>query len=295
MRDVVEALTGIPDRGACTDAERRAALWLHGDLRKRGYEAWVETVWVRPQWAWSLVWHGALGVAVSLVSTAVPEVGLGAILLAVSLALELVGVPVLSRLFYRRATQLVVVEPPGAGIKLWLVAATDAPRCGAGFRERWRRLLRRLPALWLAVASLVAVAILGALRTAGIEGGAIGAVQLVPTVLLLACAAVALDALLSDWSPGASEAGGVAVALALHEELTRRAPARLSVGLLLCGAGATFPYGFRAWRRSEKPVPADTVIVELGPCGSGEVAWTARHPLLVAAADGRRLPARRPR
>ena len=85
----------------------------------------------------------------------------------------------------------------------------------------------------------------------------------------------------------ASWAAGTAVALALHEELTRRAPERLSVGLLLCPRVAV-----RAWRRSEKPVPADTVIVELGACGGGEVAWAARHPQLVAAAGdrGRRLP-----
>jgi hypothetical protein len=295
MRDVVEALTAIEDRGACTDAERRAALWLHDDLRKRGYEAWVETVWVRPQWAWSLVWHGGLGVAASLAATAVPAAGLAGAVLALSLALELCGVPVLARLFYRRATQLVVVEPPAGGVQLWLVAATDAPRGGAAFRERWRRWFARVPVLWVMVFSLIAVAALGAARAAGAEGEVIGAVQLVPTVLLLAGAAVSLDSLLSDWSPGASEAAGAAVALALHEELTRRAPSRLSVGLLLAGAGSTFPYGFRVWRRSEQPVPADTVIVELGPCGSGEVAWTARHPRLVAAAAGRRLPAHRTR
>src|SRR4051812_42685321 len=126
MRDVVDALTAIALRGACTDAERRAALWLHDDLRKRRYEPWVETVWVRPQWHWSLVWHGALGVAVSLASTAVPAIGLGGAALALSLGLELAGFPVLTRLFYRRATQLVVVEPPPRGIRLWLVAHTDA-------------------------------------------------------------------------------------------------------------------------------------------------------------------------
>jgi hypothetical protein len=40
--------------GACTDAGRRAALWLHGVLRARGHEAWVETRWVRPQRAAAL-------------------------------------------------------------------------------------------------------------------------------------------------------------------------------------------------------------------------------------------------
>jgi hypothetical protein len=286
MRDVVEALTAFRDRGACTDAERRAALWLHDDLRTRGYEAWVETKWVRPQWAWSLVWHGALGVALSLASTAVPEVGVGAVLLALSLGLEFLGVPVLARLFYRRATQVVVVEPPGPGISLYLVAHTDAPRGGLGSRL--------LPVVWLAVVALVGVAMLGAARTAGSEGTWVGAIQLVPTVVLLAFAAASLDSLLSSWPPGAADAGGVGVALALHEELTRQAPSRLSVGLLLCGAGEGWPHGFRAWRRSEKPSPEGTVIIELGPCGSGDVLWDTRQPQLAEAAAGRRVRARRP-
>lgn len=289
MRDVVEALCAVEDRGACTDAERRAALWVHDDLRRRGYEAWVETVWVRPQWAWSVVWHAVLGVAVSLASTAVPLVGLGGLLLALSFAL---GVP---RLFYRRATQLVVVEPPEAAIKLWLVAHTDAPRCGFGFRARYRRWLRGVPPGPAVVVLLLAVAIFGGLRESGIEGGGIGAAQLVPTVLLLACVAVALDSILSDYSAGASDAAGVAVALALHEELTARAPKKLGVGLLVCGAGEAWPYGFRAWKRAEKPAAEGNVIVELGPCGSGTVAWTSRHPQLIAAAGSEgRAGTRRP-
>jgi hypothetical protein len=291
MQDVVEALCAQERRGACTDAERRAALWAHDDLRRRGYEPWVETVWVRPQWTWSLFWHAALGVVVSLVSTAVPAVAAGAVLLALSWLLG--G---LTRLFYRRATQLVVVEPPrDEGIKLWLVAHTDAPRCGAGFRERYRRWLSSVHPSAVLVVLLLSVAVLGALRGLGVEGRAIGAVQLIPTIGLLAAAAVALDSLLSDWSAGASDAAGVAVALALHEELTRRPPSRLSVGLVLAGAGEAWPLGFRQWRRSEKPPPADTVIVDVGPCGSGSVAWSARHPQIAEACgtDGRR-PAHRP-
>jgi len=45
---------------ACTDAERRAANRLHDRLRAAGHEAWVETVWVRPRWAWSVALHCAL-------------------------------------------------------------------------------------------------------------------------------------------------------------------------------------------------------------------------------------------
>ena len=35
--ETIERLTAIPGRGAGTDAERRAALWLERDLRERGH------------------------------------------------------------------------------------------------------------------------------------------------------------------------------------------------------------------------------------------------------------------
>src|ERR671933_104282 len=72
LADVVEDLCSFQRRGACTDAERRAAVWLHDDLRARGHESWMETVWVRPQWWWSLALHAALGVAATLLSVGVP-------------------------------------------------------------------------------------------------------------------------------------------------------------------------------------------------------------------------------
>src|SRR4051812_39697161 len=92
LADVVEGLCGFDRRGSCTDAERRAALWLHGDLRRRGHEAWVETVWVRPQWWWSLGAHAAVGLAASIGSIAVPAAALAAAAVAlVSYALEVAG------------------------------------------------------------------------------------------------------------------------------------------------------------------------------------------------------------
>ena len=54
---IAEGLARFEARGPCTDAERRAAGWLHDELRAAGHEAWVETHWVRPQWALSLALH----------------------------------------------------------------------------------------------------------------------------------------------------------------------------------------------------------------------------------------------
>jgi hypothetical protein len=289
LADVVEGLSSFTGRGSCTDAERRAALWLHDDLRARGHEAWVETVWVRPQWWWSLFWHAGLGVAASLVSTASAVAGVAlAGVLVLSYALELAGLGGLLRLlFFRRATQVVLVEPPHPdAVALWLVAATDAPRRGLVFRDRWRRIGGRLrpgPLAWVLVALAL---VLGAAvaRLLGAEGSGVGIAQFVPTVLLLLAATASLDIGLSEPSPGASDdASGVALALALHEELVARPPEKLSAALVLAGAGDLFPYGFRRHLRTDRPTPADTVILECGPVGDGTPAWTTRHPQLVEA------------
>ena len=41
--ETIERLTAIPARGAGTDAERRAAVWLEHDLTSRGNAAWTDT------------------------------------------------------------------------------------------------------------------------------------------------------------------------------------------------------------------------------------------------------------
>jgi hypothetical protein len=296
LTDVVEDLCAFAGRGSCTDAERRAALWLHDDLRARGHEAWVETVWVRPQWWWSLFWHAGLGVVASLLSTASAPAGVAIAAVAfVSYGLELAGLGgILRLLFFRRATQVVVVEPPDPGaIALWLTAATDAPRRGLVFRDGWRRIGGRLRPgpLWWVLIMLALVTATAVARLLGAEGPGLGVVQFVPTVVLLLAATAALDIGLSEPSPGASDdASGVSLALALHQELLDRRPEKLSPGLVLAGAGELFPYGFRRHLQVERPPPRDTVILELGPVGDGTPAWTTRHPQLVhaciEAADG---------
>jgi hypothetical protein len=292
LADVVRGLSSFERRGPCTDAERRAALWLHDDLRARGHEAWVETVWVRPQWWWSLIWHALLGIAASVLSTgstgaAVAGVAVAGVAFG-SYALEVAGGPGLLRLaLFRRATQLVVVAPPDPdAIALHLVANTDAPRRGLVFRDGWRRVGGRLRPgpLWWVVILLGLVTAGTVARLLGAEGTGIGVAQLVPSLGLVLVVAAALDIALSGPGPGASDdASGVALAMALHDELVARPPERLSAALVLAGAGELFPYGFRRHLRADRPRPHDTVVLELGPAGAGTPAWTTRHAQLTAA------------
>src|SRR3954452_23415256 len=152
MRSVVDGLCSHTGRGACTDAERRAALWLHAELRARGHEAWVESRWVRPQRAMELALGELLAVIGSLLATAVPVAGL--VVAALGALWMAVPLPVLPR----RATQHVVTEMPAEGVVLAITAAYDAPKRGLVLNDRWRRY--RVPT-WLPAAcggAIVAVA-----------------------------------------------------------------------------------------------------------------------------------------
>ena len=273
MRSLVDGLCSFADRGACTDAERRAALWLHAQVPGQAY---VDTVWVRPQ-RWAVLALGCLlCVAGGLLAVAVPPAGaIAAGIGALSLCVEALGwLGPLRALFPRRATQHVLTDAPHEGVPLTIAAAYDAPRRGLVLNERWRRW--RPPPAVLPACGVVVAATAGA-RLAEVEAGWLGAVQLVPTVALLVALAAAADIALSGWAPGANDnASGVAVALALFDELAREPPRTLAPVLLLVGAGRTVPRAAKGY--------VEGVLLELGPCGLGRPALRARHPQAEAAA-----------
>jgi hypothetical protein len=260
MQSVVEGLSAISGRGACTDAERRAALWLHDELRSRGHEAWVETRWVRPQRHATVALGCLLAVAGGLLSTATAAAGL-AVAVAGALTLVLEAAGYVPPLFPRRATQDVLTDTHEHGTTLVVAAAYDAPK------DRWRRLLRPR---WALAACAVAVAGAAGARLGGVDADWLGAVQLVPTVVLLVVFAAAVDAAVSGFPP--DDGAGAAIALALFDELRRQPPRSLNPSLLLFGAG-------HAARRPR----TDGVVLELA-AGDGPPTWSAGHPQLRDAA-----------
>ena len=286
--ETIERLAAIPGRGAGTDAERRAAVWLERELAGRGHATWTDTFWLRPGWAWPVALAAALGAGGSLAAVAWPRAGvIAATLAAVSLALEGAGWSSPLRLLTRRrATQNVVALPEAHdGVTLLVCAPYDAPRRGLVLNDRWRAAAAPLGdvRLWLAGCAL-AIAGCAAAREAGVDEIWLGALQLVPTTVLIAALAAAVDVALSAFSPGAGQASAAAVALAAHEELAAD-PEALPAGLILYGAGASGPHALRAQLRRERVDRRNTVVLELGPCSGGEPAWRTRHPQLRRAAE----------
>jgi hypothetical protein len=286
--ELIAELRDAPGRGACTDAERRAARALHDRLRGAGEQVWVETRWVRPQRRASLVLHALLAVVGGLVSAYSDVVGAAlAGAAALSLALEAAGTTApLARFLVRRATQHVLTEPEGEGVTLVIAAGYDAPRAPSRIVRRLSALVGRLPGrpeAWAAVCC-AAVALPAVARARDVDGTWLGVVQVVAIVVLLVAVWAAVDAMAAPWSSGAGSAAAATVALALLEELRRDPPRAVAPALLLVGARTAGPESLRAHLRAENARPRDTVLLEIGPCGGGPPGHAARHTQLRAAA-----------
>jgi hypothetical protein len=306
---IVTELVGVGPRGACSDAERRAARLLARELERLGRRSRTETVWVRPQWPVIWLLHALLGVAGSVVSVDAPAVALGILAFAaVSAVVELSGrATLLGLLLPRRATQNVVSESPDrAPVRLVVTAPYDAPRALTAFARPLAGVdlaLSRLTRGWwphplglLTLALLVLSACAGA-RLADVTSTALGAVQLVPTVGCIVAVAVLTDLAFARAHRGANaNASAAAVAVALVAALDERPPRRLAVDLVLAGAGEGPSLGLRAHLRQRRRTTRreDVAVLHLDPCGAGAPVAFARggallgarlHPQLVRLAE----------
>jgi hypothetical protein len=290
----VDSLAAFSPRPVCSDAERRLAVWAHDDLRARGHEAWVETHWIRPHLAAGLALGCALAATGGLIAIGAPLAGLiVAAVGALSVVIDASGrAGALRWLLPRRATQVVLVAPhedaatsrdhiarhERAVVELLLVARTDVPRGGLA-----RRLAQLPGGLWWLAGCALAVVGAAAARVGGADGTLLGALQLAPTVVLLAAVAAALDSLASGVGDGRAEDEALTAAHAAHEALVRDPPPGIAAGLLL-----TPPDALRAHLRRERLDPGATALlhVRAGPVRS-------RHRQWLAAADAAGLQASR--
>ena len=297
----VEALCGFEGRRPGTDAERRAANHLAGRLRELGWRARVEATYVHPQAA--LIWaaHCALGFAASVVALPFPPAGFAlALLAAASLYLDMnTRLYALRTLFFRRGSQNVVARGPRreAPARLLIVAHYDVARTGQlfGRLERVTRATRllgfdppRIPFWSLALL----IPVLGA-RMAGLDSAALGALQLLPTLALLVAGFALLDIEYSPASPGANDnASGVAVALALAQDLRLDPPENLDAWVVFTGGGESPMEGMRAFLRAHRDEldRRSTFVLALDAVGRGELRCVASEGLAVAyPADARLL------
>ncbi|MDO8213442.1 hypothetical protein [Conexibacter sp. CPCC 206217] len=283
-----------------------------------------------------------------------------ALVALLSLLLDLSGrLFLLRRLTPERATQNVIASAsaradhavPGDGdggasgagaggatppLRVILTAHCDVPRGGllrrlargrgGGARTAGRRGAPNRPGAplpgpfaWIVLA-LLGVAVCAVLRIADVDGSGIGAIQLVPTLVLLVALGLLLDAALSRaptpaaetdgaMAPAAAEPGPSApeIVLAAAQALDATVLRRVSVEVVIAGAGTGQALGFLAYLRRRRPSPERNVVIEIAEGAAVTVpTWWTRdgallplryHPRLVAlaaaaAADEPQLAAR---
>ena len=285
--ELTEQLHAFGWRPAGGDAERRAAAWAAGEIRRDPRRsAEIETFWCRPNWAGAQAWHVALAVAGSLL--AATQAKIGAVLILVALLAMLADwYTCLSpgRLLTReRASQNVVsASARPQRVRLIITAGLDTGRLDPD-NDRgipgwlfWICLL----GVWALVAAL--------LRVEGTGSTLSTAIQVIPTVGLI----FAFGWLLLAGEPedGAPAVGAV---LALTRLLDAAPPANLGVDLVLTGVASGYGLGLRRHIRSHRRELGVTNTVVLGISAEDESHFlVADGPLLPLGffAELRRLAA----
>ena len=274
-----------------SDAERRAALRLAAELEARGHAVQVDPVSVRMAPGLDTVIHVVLALGSGVLGLFVPLAG-AAICLAVAFSFfagRTLGLPILGRLIPRRATQNVLSPEPGpawVGLDVVVCAGydTNRPFPFQNFLERfWSgRLTVDRIAFWGGMIPLFAVLML---RVTGVDGTAIGVVQLLVSVVLLGVLAAEADRRLvverSDPTNGPAAALG---AIEVLDELTAEAEDGPAVGIALFGGESAASAGAVAFLRevaaSREGRPAVIALIEGGARpgeGSGGPLVTARE------------------
>jgi peptidase M28-like protein len=290
LTETVSGLVGFKRRGAGTDAERRASIWLGDELARAGRDVRIEPFWCRPNTALAHTWHVALAIAGSLI--AIPSHTVGAVIVAIALvsivADAIVGRSLGRRLTLEHASQNVVATSPGKPAhptRLIITANYDAGRAALAYRKVFRTTAARLRSLtggrapgwiaWIVIATawLLATAIL---RIAGVSKTTVGVVQLIPTIGLVIAVPLLLDLAGAEWSPGANDnASGVAVALALAAALEAAPPPGVAVDVVLAGAGEGGGIGLRKYLRANRRTlqPSNAIVLGIAPTGGGRPSW----------------------
>jgi hypothetical protein len=289
VAETINGLDAFPARGAGTNSERRAALWLAEELRMPRREASIETFWSRPNWALAGAWHAGLAAVGSLITVASPKAGGAVVIVALVSALldALTGVSLGRRLTREHASQNVVSPPPAGApaVRLLITANYDAGRIGLVHRPFLRRpaahlrnLLGPLAVGWqgLLVIACLWVLVTAIFRDGGTSGASIAVLQLIPTAGLVLAAALLLELGGSTFGPAAGDNGsGTALALALVRALDAAPPRHLGVEVVLQGAadGSMSGLTHHLRRHRRELDPRNVIVLGLGACGAGNPCW----------------------
>jgi hypothetical protein len=130
------------------------------------------------------------------------------------------------------------------------------------------------------------------LRANGASGALVGVAQLIPTAALVLALALLLELATAGFGPAAGDnASGVGLTIALARALDAAPPRRLSVEVVLQGAGDGGMIGLQRHLRGRRHElkPANAIVLGIGPCGDGDPVWWTSDGSLIPLRYLRRL------
>ncbi len=120
---------------------------------------------------------------------------------------------------------------------------------------------------------------------AGVDAAWLGALQSVPTILLIVAAFFLIDIALSDTVPGAYDnASGVAAVLSATDQLETEPPANLDLWVVLPGSEESMCEGMRAFARAHRKRfdPERTYVINVDSVSHGDLNYEVSEGAVVS-------------
>ncbi len=303
VRKDIEALCAIENRVAGSLGEARAVKYVIDRLRASGIPPVTERFRFPATFSRTLVLHGALGLAASVLAYWLPFVGLLlAVLVTVSFWAEYTGrALILKRLLPKVESENVIgVIPPREAVKsrVVLTAHLDAAFTGLLFHPRFARLVAgnerfSIPlflAPFLALAATITVALI---RTFRGGGPVLDGIHIFMTLVVFIYLLIPLEWFLrgKPVQGAADDAAGVAVILAVAEWFSAAPLRHTEVTILFTGAEESHLGGM--WAYIDKHLADfdrhNSYFIALDTIGAGRLCYGTQEGLLFPIPYGYRL------
>jgi hypothetical protein len=279
--DLLKLAVEIGPRGACTEAERKAADYISERFAGRGLQTSVQEFKTITTYSYLYVIYLSITIACGVLSYWFPyyaaPVG---VIIAGLFALDLETFPLLSRLLPHRVSRNIIGEMPAEDgeVRLVVVAHYDSARAALSFHPKMVKNFRMSFSMMIGSVFIVAALALSNLVIRAITGSAnfwvwvaalaLSAYLLVPLVLMLHREAAL------EYTPGANDnASGVVTMLALMDKMGEPEAEVSGVMFVATGAEEVGTVGMMEFLKANGERVKDALIVNLDNLGTGHLCY----------------------
>lgn len=290
--DDIKNLCSFKNRGAGTEEEKKAALWLKERMDKIGLKTKIQEFKFPLSFSSSLALHGILAVLFSLLSLKNPYI---ASLLILFIIFSYFGectarFIILRRLLLSGVSQNVIAKlgDSQAKNKVVICAHCDVAKCGLIYKPRLSKIgslysSDKLGPLSPPFFFMIVIFVISVLRVFLNYNIFLNVIQIIFTFLILFFVFLAIQYEFSKYTDGASDdASGIAVVLALAEELKRNTNNLSEFTFLLTGSEEGHMIGMRFFMKEYKNFfpKENSYFISLDTVGNPELKYSVSEGFL---------------